>query len=357
MNLSEISKLPRKGAEYAPTHRLWIGGENFTENLRTADVAYTSDGGGSGTQMQLRADLQDYDNAPIVLSLGYGDEFVPYFTGRVQRPQYFPRLDYTALNAFGPYKLMADQMLDVESKTYDGFTLRDALDDLIRRAAYKRGEVEVRGGGEFTIEGGDTFVWNNSLGEIASSLCDKAQYIGMDQPVGKRLFRKRPRPGVTGTFKESYSPNEYRVDAFTLSPATEVTYAKVVVQRVAKDGTELGLYEQKVGKRQNFLPPAKRIYPVTEFMGSAADAQQEARETARWLRLGDYGFNFEIPMNPTIELFDTLQVKAAHRDLLYTFKGVVSGDIGVTYQAATRDAPGVANMTLSGDAIIIQNGV
>jgi hypothetical protein len=356
MNLSEISKLPRKGAEYAPTHRLWIGGENFTENLRTADVSYTSDGGGSGTQMQLRGNLQDYDNAPVTLSLGYGDQFVPYFTGRMQRPQYFPRLDYTSGNAFGPYKLMADQLLE-EEKTYEGFSLRDALDDLIRKASYKRGEVEVRGGGEFTIEGDDLYVWNNTLGEIASSLCEKAQYIGMDQPVGKRLFRKRPRPGVTGTIKESYDPSEYRVDSFALTPSTEVTYAKVTVQRVAKDGTELGLYSQKVGKKQLFLPPPKRIYTVMDFLGDAVAAQREASDTAYWLREGDYGFSFEFPMNPTLELYDILQVKAMHRNLLYTFRGAISGDIGVTYQAATRDAPGVANMSVSGDAIIVQNGV
>ena len=356
MNLSEISKLPRKGAEYAPTHRLWIGGENFTENLRTADVSYTSDGGGSGTQMQLRGNLQDYDSAPMILSLGYGDTFVPYFTGRVQRPQYYPRLDYTSANAFGPYKLMADQILE-EDKTYEGFTLRNALNDLIKMAAYRRGEVEVRGGGEFTIEGDELYTWDNTLGEVASSLCDKAQYIGMDQPVGKRLFRKKPRPGVIGPFKESYSPSDYRVDAFTLSPATEVTYAKVIVQRVGKDGTQLGLYEQKVGKKQLYAPPMRRVYTVPEFLGSAALAQQEARETARWLRLGDYGFSFEIPMNPTLELYDILEIKAAHRDLLYTYKCALSGDIGVQYQAATRDAPGIATMSLNGDAIITQNGV
>jgi len=355
MNLSEISKLPRKGAEYAPTHRLWIGGENFTENLRTADITYTSDGGGSGCQMVLRGNLQAYDNAPIVLSLGYGNDFVPYFTGRMMRPQYFPRLDYTSSNAFGPYRLMADQSLE-EEKTYSGFTLRDALEDLIRKAAYKRGEVEIKGGGEFTIEGDELYVWNNTLGEIASSLCEQAQYIGMDQPVGKRLFRKRPRPGVGGTFKESYDPSEYRVDSFTLTPSTEVSYAKVTVQRVAKDGTELGLYSQRIGKRQLFQPPPKSIYPVLGFMGDAASAQQEAAETARWLRLGDFGFTFELPMNPTLELYDTLQVKAHHRDLIYTYKGVISGDITVNYQAATRDNPGVANMAVSGDAITIKDG-
>lgn len=355
MNLSEISKLPRKGAEYAPTHRLWIGGDNFTENLRTADVNYTSDGGGSGTQLQLRGNLQDYDNAPVVLSLGYGDDFVPYFTGRLQRPQYFPRLDYTSANAFGPYKLMADQILE-EEKTYNGYSLRDALDDLIRRAAYRRGEVEVRGGGDYTIEGDDLYTWNNTLGEIAASLCDKAQYIGMDQPVGKRLFRKRPRPGVTGVFKESYDPSEYRLDAFTLSPSTEVSFAKVTVERVAKDGTQLGLYSQQVGKQQLFSPPKKRVYAITEFVGDADAAQQEARDTARWLRLGDYGFSFDIPMNPTLELYDTLQVKAAHRNLLYTFKGAVSGEIALQYQAASKIAAGVANMTVSGDAIIIKDG-
>lgn len=356
MTLSEISKLSRKGSEYAPTHRLWIGGENFSENLRTADITYTSDGGGSGTQLQLRGDLQAYDNAPITLSLGYGDEFIPYFNGRMQRPQYFPRLDYTSANAFGPYRLMADQILE-EEKTYEGFSLRDALEDLIRKAAYRRGEVEVKGGGEFTIEGDELYVWNNTLGEIASSLCEKARYIGMDQPVGKRLFRKRPSPGVNGEHKESYEPSEYRIDAFQLSPATETSYAKVTVERVAKDGTVLGYYSQKVGKRQDYSPPQKRVYPVTEFMGSAAAAQQEARETARWLRLGDYGFTLEIPMNPTLELWDVLQVKAAHRGLLYTFKGVISGDITVQYQSATRDAPGIANMTVGGDAIIIRNGV
>ena len=356
LTLSEISKLPRKGAEYSPTHRLWIGGDNFTQNLRSVDLTYTSDGGGSGAQFALRGNLQDYDNAPVTLSLGYGDQFVPYFTGRMQRPQYFPRLDYTAVNGFGPYKLMADQMIE-EDRTFEGYNLQEALNELGHMAAYGRGEFEVIGGGNFIIEGSDLYVWSNTLGEIAASLCEKAQFIGMDQPVGKRLFRKRPRPGVHSGFKESYAPNEYVVDTFQLSPSTEITYAKVIVQRVAKDGTQLGLYDQWVGKKQNFKPPMKRVYPVVDFLGTGAEAEQEARDTARYLRLGDYGFTFTIPMNPTLELYDTLQMKAAHRNLIYTYKGVISGDITVNYQPASRDAPGVANMTLSGDALITQNGV
>ena len=356
MSLSEISKMPRKGAEFAPTHRLTIGGEDFTENLRSADITYTSDGGGSGTQMQLRGDLSEYDNAPIVFYFGYGSEVVPFFSGRVQRPQYFPRLDYSATNAFGPYKLMADQIIE-EDTTYDGYTLRNALNDLISKAAYRRGEVEIRGGDGFTIEGGELFVWNNTLGEIAASLCDKAQFIGMDAPVGKRIFRKRPRAGVLGTYVESYSPDEYVVDSFEPSPATEVTFSKVIVQRIAKDGTELGKYEQLVGKRQLFSPPARRVYIVSDFMGDAVEAQQEARETARWLRLGDYGFSFSIPLNPTLNLFDILQIKGGRRGDIYTYKGVISGDMQAQYQPASRDAPGVATMTVSGDAIITQRGV
>jgi hypothetical protein len=355
-NLSEISKLPRKGAEYSPTHRMWVGGDNFTEELRTCDVTYTSDGGGSGAQIQLRGDLSDYDNAPVDFNFGYGDEVVPWFTGRLQRPKYYPRLDYTTADAFGPFRLMADQIIEVDT-TYDGFSLRDALNDLILKAAYKRGEVEIRGGGDFIIEGGELFVWNNTLGEIAASLMDKAQFIGTDVPVGKRIFRKRPRPGVLGPFVESYSPDEYWVDNLDISPATEISYAKVTVQRVAKNGTELGKYSQLVGKKSNYPVPSRRVWYVENFLGDAASAQQEARETARWLRLGDYGFSFTIPLNPTLTLFDILQIKHVSRGKEWIYKGAISGDISSQYQAPLRDAPGVATMSVSGDAIVTKNGV
>lgn len=355
-DLSEISKLPRKGAEYSPTHRMNIGGDNFTEELRTCDVTYTSDGGGSGAQMQLRGDLSNYDNAPVVFQFGYGSDVVPWFSGRLQRPRYYPRLDYTTANAFGPFKLMADQIIEVDT-TYDGYTLRDALNDLIRKAAYRRGEVEIRGGGDYTIDGGDLFVWNNTLGEIASSLMDKAQFIGMDVPVGKRIFRKQPRPGVIGPFVESYSPDEYWMDNLELEPATEISYSKVTVQRIAKDGTELGKYSQLVGKKANFPIPTRRVYTVPDFLGDAAGAQQEAMETARWLRLGDYTFSFSMPLNPMLTLFDIIQIKQTQRGKLWVYKGAISGDISSQYQAATRDAPGIATMSVSGDALITQNGV
>lgn len=355
-DLSAISKMPRKGAEYSPAHRMWIGGDNFTEELRTCDVTYTSDGGGSGAQIQLRGDLSDYDNAPVAFHFGYGNEVVPWFSGRLQRPRYYPRLDYTAANAFGPFKLMADQIIEVDT-TYDGFTLRDALNDLIRKAEYRRGEVEVRGGGDYTIDGGELFVWSNTLGEIAASLMDKAQFIGMDVPVGKRIFRKRPRPGVLGAFVESYSPDEFWVDNLDIEPASEVSYAKVIVQRVAKDGTELGKYPQLVGKKARFSIPSRRVYTIADFLGDAISAQQEARETARWLRLGDYSFSFTMPLNPTLTLFDIIQIKQTQRGKLWVYKGAISGDISSQYQAATREAPGVATMTVGGDAIITQNGV
>jgi hypothetical protein len=156
---------------------------------------------------------------------------------------------------------------------------------------------------------------------------------------------------------ESYVQDEYVVDAFSLSPASEISYAKVTVQRVAKNGTELGKYSQLVGKRSMYPIPPKRVWTVADFLGDAAAAQQEARETARWLRLGDFTFSFEIPINPTLKLFDILQIRAAYRDKTYTYKGSISGDIAMTYSPATRDAPGVATMSLSGDAIITGNGV
>jgi hypothetical protein len=356
MTLSEISKLPRKGSEYSPSHRLWVGGENFTENLRTASINYTADGGGSGCQVAMRGDISDYDNAPLVLHLGYGEEVVPYFVGRLQRPNYNSRLDYTTATAFGPYRLMATQLLD-EEKSFFGYTLRNALTYLTQKAKYRRGEVEIRGGGDYIVEDDTLYVWNNTLGEVASSLMDRAKFIGMDQPVGKRLFRKLPRPGVSGTVKETYGPDEYPMDAFSPEPSTETSYTKVVVERVSAEGEVLGKYTQAVGSQSQFSPLSGSIYPIPDFIGTPEQAQQEAWDTAMYLRLGAIGFGFSgLALNPTLELYDVLKISQVHRDRLYSYKCMISGDLNAEYAAATRDAPGQATMDMSGTALQLVRG-
>lgn len=356
MTLSEISKLPIKPPSLAPKHKLTIAGNVVSSDLKSASIVYTSDGGSSGSQLTLDGNYKKYNNAEVKLYLGYGDDLVPYMIGRMQRPHYNTRLNTTQTNVFGAFKLMDEQILKTE-ETYAGRSLQYALQDLTVKAGYKRGQAEIRGGDNFIIEHDEVFPFNNTLSDTANSLMEKAGFIGMDQPEGKRLFRKKPRVGVVGRAVETYTSAEIPLDGFELPPKSDVTWYGVIVQRVAADGTQLGLHYRDVKAPGDFPPPSHRIYVVEDYYGTQGEAEQETEDIARYLRLGDFGFSLTVPMNPTLKLFDTVTVTIQHRGLRYKYTCLISGDINVDYTPNTRTSPGIATMSISGDALVVEDGV
>jgi hypothetical protein len=353
--IAEVSKLINKSWDERPNHRLIIAGEDVSNQLKSISITYTTDGGGSGAQIEMNGSLVGFDNAPIEFQVGYGDDTIPYFNGRIQRPTYNHRLDITTTNAFGPFKLMSDQILEQEI-SYLGRTLSFALSDLITKAGYGLGETEIIGGHEKVIDTDEVFPFFNSLNDTANSLLESCQFVGVDQPGGKRVFKKKPRPGVNGAAVTRYGASEYAKDSFTADPKTEFGFYKVIVQRVSKQGDELTRHEAIVKRQSDFPAPLRRAHVVDGFVGTTLEAAQEAEDIARFLRAGDLGFSIVVPTNPTLMLYDVIEVERVHRGLRYVYGCVINGEINVEYRPATKTEPGVNNMTLTGDAVPIIEG-
>lgn len=302
---SERALLTDRSERYSVIQEIYIGGEDYTSRLINASVTWTAEGaGGSNMEFGVEGSLEHLSDAPVTYRIGYGrDDVKTYFKGRLQIPKDHETLPQATGIAFGPFRLLTDTFL-TNTQTYQGRSLEYVLMDLSRRAEYPTGDFIVLGGRNFKVPAGELYSMGTSLQEIASSVMEKAKFVGFDSPGGRRIVMPTPQPGSNGSIKAVYSPDAYK--SFSIEPSHEVAYHSVVVYR--SEGSTFGgnaVYaEQKVDPLVRFKPAKSRVMYVGDFPGTQSQAADEAFRLAQVLRDGEQNFSMTIPFNRELTLYD-----------------------------------------------------
>lgn len=347
--LAEVSVRRNKPSSLAPSHRLIIGGEDLSEHLITARVVYEAEGGGSGCELELVGNFEDYNDAPITLELGWGPHITPYFRGWVTYANIGESFYSTSLQAFGTYRRMSDQILGTQ-ETYLHKTIEYVIADLARRCGYGPGQIEVRGGRSYVVQPGELFPFDTTCADVLSTLFEKADFVGVDQPGGRRLFMPRPN-GLGGQgISFVYQPGDYEAGGFTVSQGETPSYSKVVVYRRDDRGVEVVRAEQEVDPPTRFGPPRNRVYVVPDFTGDQGEAEKEAYRIAQRLRRGVKEFTLSAPANLELELYSAIKVETSRRladgsEEARSYRCFVDKSISVSYGF------GEMKMELSGTAV------
>lgn len=332
------------------THRLLIDGMDFSDKLISATVTYSTDVGGSGLVFDTMGSLEDYEDAPIDLWLGYGDMMLPYFVGNIISPKDNEVLNTSSGTAYGPFKNM-NQVIG-SRETFVGQTLQWLIMEMAYRSQMRGGDIEIRGGKNYNIDGLDVFPFDTTCIDVLNTVFEKFNFIGMDIPGGKRLFMRKPKPGVTSAAKGEYGPDNYR--SFTIDPTNETSYFKVVVYREDELGNNAVYAEQDISNLRKFKPPRNRWFVISDFQGTQEEAEQECYDTAISLRAGEKKFTLNIAFNPDIHLWSGVRVSR----IKFTDSGklerrlyvcTVDDTITVNY------TPGDSSMEITGSAYEISN--
>lgn len=347
--MTELAKENLQGAGRGPTHTLYIGGEDVSQDLKSVRVTHRAEGGGSGGEFTLFGDYAEYSNAPVRLWLGYGDYQELYFAGDFRRPAYRTTTGKSEATAFGPFKLMAEQQLNTD-ETYQGRTLGFLIYDLANRCSYGPGQIEVISGDKFVVPPGKRFLFYNSCGSVAKDILSEAEYVGADVVGGKRLFRPRPVPGANVGYDTLWSPDDYAPGAFTADYEETKIYSRVEVSRKDQGGNTIFRESRDVDPRNKFNPRRNEVFSITDFPGTKSEALYKAEEIAQKLRIGEQPFEFQMPMNSEVELYGGFmleeeawdQHKGVIRRTLYSC--TIDGDIVLDY------SPGSGSSKVSGSS-------
>lgn len=340
----DLGELSKKGGRNLPlNHIMHIEGENWTHQLRSVNITYTTDVGGSGMQFSVFGDLEGYDDALITLWLGYGKWYTPYFQGRIQAPREEDERGISSAVAFGPFQTMGTQQLGTD-ETFIGKTLAWVVLEMARRASHAPGEVLVVNGDRYYIPAGEQFPFDNLMGDVLTTLCDKANFTAFDVPGGRRVVMPKPRPGSNANYKTSYSDGDYI--SFRLEPAYDMTYAKVIVYRNGQDGKPEVYSERAIeyheGRRK---PPPNRWYVVSDFVGDGAAAEQETYDLGVALTGGEKKFVMSCFFNPTLLLYDGFRAHKKTKNTMRSYSCSIDQSIELAYSPGE---PGL--MTLTGSA-------
>lgn len=349
-SLTDISKQLTKGAGGSElVHQLEVGGRNFSHRLIDAAVTYNTDIGGSGIQFSVYGtELQDYINAPMTFWIGYGEQLVPYFVGKVQRVQPSENLNIATAQAFGPYRILVGQILRSQ-ETFIGKSLEYVVMECFKRAGADLSKVEIRRGDRFKVQEAEQYTYDSLLSDIVSSLLETADYVGMDLPGGKRLILPTPRPGVNVAHKTTYAPSHYY--DFSLTPKDEELYFSVMIYRRDEAGNDLFRIEQEIDPYSKFKPPRNKVLVLPDFPGDVFEAGEKAYETAQAYRSGENSFSMTIPINPDLILYDGFKA-VQERTLIDSeqkeervYSCTIDGEITISY------SPGEGNMSVTGSAV------
>jgi hypothetical protein len=316
--LQENSRRPFKAGESAPAYALRVGGVRMTSKLYTAEITYSPpEGGASEMSLTLDAPLSGFQNAAVKAKLGYGEDLIDWFAGRLQEPEDDHHGEGSSATAWGPSKLLSEQSFG-EQTDYRGYDLGAAILDITRRAGMPAGSVELRGGGSFVLSGESAIVpLESSFGETLDSFLQSANYVGTDVPggrTGRRLYMPRPRPGATGKYRAEFDEGHYPPGGFTARRPRHGFYSAVVVFRKGEGGStdplRGGVYARvPVEVEGRHKPPPGRIYYIPDFAGDQADAEREAVSTSRLLTRGLAECALEgLSPNPTLLPYDSVSV-------------------------------------------------
>lgn len=363
--LTVAAKRHDKTQEHGRNYGLHIGSGDYTSNLLSATVTYANDGS-SDLALTVDASLETLVNAPVSLRLGYGSETALYFAGDLEDPVDTHWGDGSTADAWGPFKLMVDQMVGEPGETIDyrGWTLEGAFLDLVNRAGYRRQAIDIRGASGFVI--GQTPVdptapttstaglynFETTIQSVAQDLVTSAGFVLPDRPGG-RLLMPKPRPGATGKYKASYDEGNYGPKAFTASLQKRGYYSRVVIFRRETDGSfSFPPVDVPVSVEGPYKPPRNRAYLVSDFVGSYQDAVHQGDFLARTLSHGSYACSISsMSANPDLLLYDSIEAtgtefRGARKDRYRTRYGwIIDGGITATV------APGVMDMSLTGTGI------
>lgn len=304
--LGKIAQQQVHSGDDRHTFNVRVQGRNWTKELEAVTISYSNDGTSECTLMSHRS-LNGLENSRISVDFGYGGDEANYFTGRIAMVDDRHWGTASEATAWGPFRLMAEQVLltDVD---YSGKQVDAALLDIVDRAGYRKGNVDVRGRGNFQIEAESIFPLEAKLSEVANTLCEAAGYVMADRPEDHLVFMPRPRTGAYGRAKYRYNENHFQPESFTAVPTARSMYARVIVFRRNEAGTGLDFYKDiPIEIESEVRPPQNRAYIIADFPGSERDAEREARSTADALESGFYDINLTgIAANPDILLHDTL---------------------------------------------------
>ena len=328
-------------------HKLIIGGEDWTANLMSASVAFRADAGSSGLDFSVRGSLEEYVNAPIAFSLGPdNDNLKTYFTGTLYTPNDDDKLDTSAAMGFGPFRTMVDQSLG-SNETFVGKTLEWVIMECAQRSETMPGQIVVINGNTYRVQQGESFPFDNKIGDVLNTLIGKANFVGVDQPGGRRLFMPRPIPGSNTNFKREYTPKDYT--EFSIDPTAEASYRKVIVYRNGSNGVPEIYAEREINSQLRFKPRRNSFYVVSDFAGSGQDAQNEAYRLAEELRNGQHKFSLSIPFDGDLSLFDGLRVVRSKRGNERTYACFIDDGMSIDYSPGSP-----ARMSVDGMAYEIK---
>lgn len=309
--ITQLAQKKDRSSEESSRHKLTVAGKDMTHRLIDASITYTSDIGGSGSELTVLGSLTQYRDAPIALHVGYGEHMVPYFVGRLQTPKSDELLQTSTAAAYGPFKLMSDQVLGSD-EDFQGKTLEWVIMELAWRAGHSAGEIEVRGGRRYRVPAGEPFSFDQTMNDVLGTLLDKANFVAYDHPGGKRIFRPRPTPGTIRPPRARYNPDHYI--SMSVDPTNEFSYSKVVVYRRSETGTGYSVYaERDINPPGRYNPPKRRWYVVSDFPGTGPEAATEAYNLAMSMREGEYTFTMSALANPELRLYDTFRATKARR--------------------------------------------
>lgn len=298
-----------------PNYRILIGSEDVSDVLESASIKYQAGDSNDGTsEMDLNvfASLEGQINATVRAFVGYGNELAEVFTGRLLETEDSHYGESSSGVCWGAFKQLTSQQF-LERVSYEGQYLERALYDVHDRASIPRGSVEVVSGRSFQIGAAEEAVFAPEVpfADCVKSLCESAGFVGFDLPGSRRKYMPRPRssPGAKG--KAVYNESHYPPGGFTAKRNPNRTYSKVLVFRREEEGTDaFPPVMRSVEVETRYKPAPNSAYILPEFLGTFADAQNEAARLARMLAAGEYEIELSgIAANPDLMLYDTLDTE------------------------------------------------
>lgn len=299
-----------------PNYRVIIGGEDVSDMLESASISYQAgeDGteGTSEAEIGLYGSLEPRINANVRILIGYGESLSEYFSGKLYEAADNHGGEASEGTCYGVFKMLTSQQF-LRQVSYTGSYLERALYDIHSRASIPRGSIEVRAGRSFQIGADEeaTFNLEVSLGDAVKSLCESAGFVATDLPGSRRLYMPEPRAGLTSKAKAAYNESHYPPGGFSAKRNPASTFSKVVVFRREEDGGDaFPPVTRTIDVATRHKPAPNSAYILSEFLGSYADAQNEAARLARMLSAGEYEIELSgIAANPDILLYDSLQTE------------------------------------------------
>jgi hypothetical protein len=375
--LTRLAQAQVQPFEQGSRFKLTVDKKNLTRKIKEITVNYSGDGQ-SGMTFTLDSNLEGSMDAPVSLQAGYGNHMTKYFDGALEEPDDDPFTFYSTAVAYGPFKILGTEYFDT-FVDYSGKTIGEVLADIINRAGFPLGSIDIAKPGSFTF---DTlsFTEENSLLEAAQRATSDANYVFVDRPGFRREIMPTPKPLVGIPPKAVYTEKHYARGKFTLKPQP-VNYAKVVVFHRAASvvqtsqpnpGSSSGggspgtsgsttatpeapfddiHAEAPVKNHSKYKPPPNRIYWVPDFVGTQQDAEVMAHLMAERLSLGLFDFELTCAFNPALLIYDTIEIQRLKQDGPHVVRQKYQCTIDKSITVNIKEK--VFDMTLSGTAVQI----